>query len=98
MEVAEELSVVVQAAKLRLILLGLLIDAIDALPSGGDILISAQCGENGMRIEIADSRAAEMPTSFIVSAIDELAPLLTARIDRKQSATAGCQVRLDLPA
>jgi len=97
MNVAEALSVVVAAAKLRLILLGLLIDAIDALPSGGDIVISAQADENGVRISIADTRAAGTATSFIVAAIDELAPLLPARIDRKQTATAGCQVQLDLP-
>jgi signal transduction histidine kinase len=98
LNVDEQLKVLVLAAKLRLILLGLLVDAIDSLPSGGEIAISAQAVAGDVQIEISDSRAQRQANSFVTMAVDQLVPQLAARIDRKQSPDGRYQVQLTLRA
>jgi nitrogen-specific signal transduction histidine kinase len=91
------LVILASPAKLRLIFLGLLTDAIDSMPDGGNIRIS---GKNTGRVEIdlLDSRRAAAPASFVSESIGYLVAQLSGRISRQLTPDAGYLVRVELPA
>jgi signal transduction histidine kinase len=101
MEIAEGTVAHAAPAKLRLICLGLLTDAIDALPAGGDIRISGQAADTHIQIDFADSRSdgpVDSPAdSFLAQAVDHLVAQLSWRIERKPATGTGHQVRVELP-
>lgn len=83
---------------LRLIFLGLLMDAIDAMPTGGEIRISAQMTGARMQIDFADSRPAGTPASFVLEAVGYLVAQVPGRIDTARTENANYRVRVELPA
>lgn len=85
-------------AKLRLIFLGLLTDAIDSMPDGGDIHISGQQAGACVQIDLVDSRRKDAPASFVSEAIGHLVAQLSGRIHGQLTQDAGYRVRVELPA
>jgi signal transduction histidine kinase len=84
-------------ARLRLIFLGLLTHAIDALPNGGDIAITAEPVDGQVQIDFIDGRTNDEPGAFLVRAIADAVAHSSGQIERKQS-ERGYRVRLRLPA
>ncbi len=85
-------------AQLRLVFLGLLTDAIDSIPAGGDIRISGQARGARLQIDFAYPRTDFHADSWVVKAVDDLVAQVSGRITRQRSADHGYQVSLDLPA
>lgn len=83
-------------ATLRLIFLGLLTDAIDAMPNGGELRISAQQSGAHIQIDFVDSRAADAPMSFVSEAVGYLVAQLSGRIDTARAENANYRVRVEL--
>jgi len=100
MEIAEGTVAHAAPAKLRLICLGLLTDAIDALPAGGDVRISGQAADTHIQIDFADSRSDgdvdAAADSFLVEAVDHLVAQLSWRIERQPAPGTGHRVRVEL--
>lgn len=92
-------DIVAQAApaKLRLILLGLLTDSIDALTTGGEIAISAQSVDGQIQIDFIDGRTADDPDAFVVRAIADVVARSSWHIESKQVTDVGYRARLRLP-
>lgn len=92
-------NLVIQAAveRLRLIALGLLVETIDALPTGGEIRIAGQTLDGGVQVTIVDTRTSERPVSFAMDAIEQLVAQLSGRIESTAIAIGGYQVKLALP-
>ena len=82
---------------LRMILLGLLTDAIDAAPASSELHITAQPHGELLQIELLDSRSEQRSETFVMEAIAELVVRLSGRIDRSHS-SAGSRISLQLPA
>lgn len=57
--IAQPVTALVRAPKLRLVLLGLMVDAIDAMPSGGVLQVGTRMNAAAW-IELADTRAAPL--------------------------------------
>jgi signal transduction histidine kinase len=83
-------------AKLRLIFLGLLTHGIDALPTGGDIAITAEPVDAQIHIDLIDGRTGDDHDAFVTRAIDEVVAHSSGHIERKQ-VERGYHVRLRLP-
>jgi len=83
-------------AKLRLILLALLTDAIDSLPAGGDVRISGLATDAQVQLDLADLRTEAPAHSWIPRAIDSVLTQLSGQIDRQHAAGTGYHVRLQL--
>lgn len=96
LEVADELTVRAPPTLLRMMLLGLLTDAIDATPSGTDIHVCARPHADMIQIEVSDARAEQCPETFVMEAVAVLAARLSGRIDRSRPPTGHC-VSLQLP-
>lgn len=90
---------VIQAAveRLRLIAVGLLVETIDALPTGGEIRVTGQAIDGGVQVTIVDSRTQQRPVSFAMDAIEQLVAQLSGRIAHQAIPTGGYQVKVDLP-
>jgi signal transduction histidine kinase len=58
---AQPVTIHVRTDKLRLVLLSLMVDAIDAMPGGGTLQISCNSVEGAAVIEFADTRAELLP-------------------------------------
>lgn len=98
LDLEEKMLAAVVPAKLRLVLLGLLTDAIDSMPAGGDIRISGRASGARLQIDFAHPRADFHAESWVVGAVDDLVAQVSGRITRQRSADHGHQVSLDLPA
>lgn len=85
-------------ATLRLIFLGLLTDAIDAMPEGGELRVSAQRSGAHIQIDLSDSRTADKPVSFVLEAVGYLVAQMSGRIDVAPAENANYRVRVELPA
>jgi signal transduction histidine kinase len=94
---SEDLPLTTVIARLRLIALGLLSEAIDACPRGGEVRISGQPTASGVLFEIVDARTEPRPTSFVNDAIEHIVSQLSGRIESKQT-PAGYKVRVELPS
>jgi signal transduction histidine kinase len=95
---SDDLTICTVPARLRLIALGLLIESIDAMPTGGELRIAGRTTEGRVQLEIIDSRAQPRPTSFVHEAIERIVTHLSGRIQQQQSPAGGCEVRVELPA
>jgi signal transduction histidine kinase len=58
-ELAESLGVCARPSRLRLVFLGLMTDAIDAMPGGGHLQLTTKVRDSQVEIDIADSRAVD---------------------------------------
>ena len=85
-------------ATLRLIFLGLLTDAIDAMPDAGELRVSAQRSGAHIQIDFVDSRTAGTPVSFVLEAVGYLAAQVAGRSDAARAENANYRVRVELPA
>lgn len=85
-------------SKLRLVFLGLLTDAIDAMPGGGEMRISAQKTGACIQVDLTDSRTDGTPTSFVLEAIGFLVAQVSGRIDTTAPGDTSYRVRVELPA
>jgi signal transduction histidine kinase len=83
--------------KLRMIFLGVLTHAIDALTAGGQIAISAEPADDHLQIDFVDGRAGDDPDAFIVRAVAEVVTQSSGHVETKQVADVGYRVRLKLP-
>lgn len=98
LHIDEPLVIEAAPATLRLIFLGLLTDAIDAMPDGGELRVSAQKSGAHIQIDLADSRTAGTPVSFVLEAVGYLVAQVPGRIDAARAENANYRVRLELPA
>ena len=94
----DDLKVSALHARLQLIALGLLTESIDAMPNGGELRVAGRTIEGRVQFEIIDSRTTQRPTSFVNDAIERLVVELSGRIEHKESASGGCEMRVELPA
>jgi signal transduction histidine kinase len=95
-DMGDDVVVDVVPARLRLIFIGLLTHSIDALPSGGDIAITAEAVDSQVQIDFLDPRTEEDHDAFVTRAIDEIVPSASGRIERTR-VERGYRVRLRLP-
>jgi signal transduction histidine kinase len=98
LQIDQPLVIEAAPATLRLIFLGLLTDAIDAMPDGGELRISAQKSGAHIQIDLADSRTASTPVSFVLEAVGYLVAQVSGRIDAARAENASYRVRVELPA
>lgn len=98
LQIDQPLVIEAAPATLRLIFLGLLMDAIDSMPDGGELRISAQRSGADIQIDLADSRAAGTPVSFVLEAVGYLVARASGRIDAARAENATYRVRVELPA
>lgn len=94
----DDLKVTASAARLRLIVLTLLIDSIDAQPGGGEVRISGRTVDGRVQLEIIDSRPQPRPASFVDEVVARIVTDLSGAIESKPGANGGHEVRVDLPA
>lgn len=94
----QSLMIEAAPAKLRLIFLGLLTDAIDSMPGGGEIRMSGKMNGACVQLDLADSRAGDTPASFVIEAIGYLVAQVSGRIDTTPTGDSGYRVRVELPA
>lgn len=94
----DDLKVSAAHARLRLIALGLLAESIDAMPTGGEMRVAGRTADGRVHFEIIDTRTQPRAASFMNEAIDRLVGELSGRIQYLQTATGGCEVRVELPA
>lgn len=92
----DDLKVTAPASRLRLIVLGLLTDSIDAQPTGGEIRIAGRTSEGRVHFEIVDNRTQPAPVLFVSDTIERLIGELSGRMD-SQRTTGGHAVRVELP-
>lgn len=97
LHVDQPLMINAAPATLRLIFLGLLTDAIDAMSDGGELRVSAQTNGAHIQIEFIDSRTAGTPVSFVVEAVGYLVAQMSGRIDAARAENANHRVRVELP-
>jgi signal transduction histidine kinase len=98
LQIDQPLVIEAASATLRLIFLGLLTDAIDAMPDGGELRVSAQRSGAHIQIDLADSRTAGTPASFVLEAVGHLVAQMSGRIDAARAENANYRVRVELPA
>lgn len=98
MDFHDDLKVSALHARLRLIVLGLLTESIDALPTGGEIRVAGRTANGRVHFEIIDTRSQPRPTTFVTEAVERLVNELSGRIEQKQSATGGCEMHVELAA
>jgi signal transduction histidine kinase len=94
----DDLKVSALHARLQLIVLALLTESIDAMPGGGVLRVAGRTIEGRAQFEIIDSRTQPRPTSFVNEAVERIVADLSGHIGYEQSATGGCQVRVELAA
>lgn len=94
----DDLKTTTAIARLRLILLGLLTDSIDALASGGEIRLGGRTSEGRVQLEILDTRPQPRAASFVSETIERLVAELAGQIESKQNDNGGYLVRVELPA
>ena len=94
----DDLKTTTVIAQLRLIVLGLLTDSIDALASGGEIRLGGRTSEGRVQLEIVDTRTQPRSVSFVSDAIERLVAELSGRIESKQNDGGGLSVRVELTA
>lgn len=94
----DDLKVSVLHARLRLVVLGLLTESIDAMPAGGEIRVAGRTTDGRVQFEIIDNRTQPQTASFVNEAVERLVAGLSGRIQRQQSAAGGCEVRVELTA
>jgi signal transduction histidine kinase len=95
-DMGDDLVADVAPARLQLIFLGLLTTGIDALPSGGDIAITAEPVDAQVQIDFVDPRTGDDGDTFVVRALADVIALASGTIERKQT-ERGYRVRLTLP-
>jgi hypothetical protein len=95
-DMGDDIVANVAPARLRLIFLGLLTHAIDALTSGGDIAITAEPVDTQIQIDFIDGRTSDDHDAFIVRALAEVAVQSSGHIERTQ-VERGYRIRLRLP-
>ncbi len=95
-DMGDDIVAHVVPARLRLIFLGLLTHAIDALANGGDIVITAEAVDGHIQIDLVDGRTSDDPDAFVVRAIADVVAHSSGHIERKQI-ERGYRVRLRLP-
>ena len=95
-EVNDDVVVDTIPARLRLIVLGLLTDGIDALANGGDIAITAESVDGHIQIDFVEGRTRDDPDVFVVRAIADVVARSSGHIERKH-VEHGYRVRLRLP-
>lgn len=98
LQIDQPLMIETAPATLRLIFLGLLTDAIDAMPDGGELRVSAQRSGALIQIDLVDSRAAGTPVSFVLEAVGYLVAQVSGRIDATRTENANHRVHVELPA
>jgi len=93
----DNLNTTTVIARLRLIMLGLLTDSIDALAGGGEIRLRGQTSEGRVQFELVDTRSQPKAASFVSDAIERLVTELSGRIENQQNEGGGYSVRVELP-
>lgn len=94
---SDDLKITAPLSRLRLIVLGLLTDSIDAQPTGGEIRISGRTTDRRVQFEIVDTRVEPRKDSLVSEAIEHLVAKLSGRIESRRT-DGGQEVRVELPA
>jgi signal transduction histidine kinase len=94
----DDLKVSALHGRLQLIVLGLLTESIDAMPSGGEMRVGGRTVDGRVHFEILDTRTQPRSTTFVNDAVERLVTELSGRIEHKQIDTGGCEVRVELAA
>ncbi len=95
-DMGDDIVALVSPGRLRLIFLGLLTQAIDALTGGGEIAITAEDVGSQIQIDLVDARTSDDPDAFVTRAVAEVVTHSSGHIERKQI-EPGHRVRLRLP-
>lgn len=96
-DLGDDIVALVAHSKLRLILLGVLTQGIDALAKGGEIAITAEAAEDFVNIDFVDARTENDLDGFLARAVANVVAQASGHIEYKQTADVGHRVRLRLP-
>lgn len=95
---SDDLKVSAVHARLRLVVLGLLTESIDAMPAGGEMRVAGRTADARVQFEIIDTRTQPRSTTFVNEAIERLVIELSGRIDYQPGGNGGSHVRVELAA